>query len=465
MSFTQKKLQHLSLGQFHALWDDKRNVPFHNPGRDDKESWGSPHMSIPQDMASGYDMSKGVMVSLPIERAAKLFGLKNPQKTVELQRQARIALLRQRATATNTYRVSNPEKPDEDIDLVITDGEVADFLEAVLEEKCTDIIVCGQRRTYAAPYTLALFARLHAGPVKKHLKKKEPTPNEVIAGAIELYKFDIEQRDVLSVAELDDMILRENSQNSKLDYSEVGKLRNAILVLNQRPTIGETDLGHLLSLGDQFGPNGEKIKNNRGLRQKIWRWAKVGMKHPALKLAERIGMEPEKYPDNWSPASLAGTVKYVKGGYIPTKRLDKEDAQSLLGDKQEPTAIVTEIIGSNQGNVQATTEQVESYVERVMTGLKPAGSLTKGEVKAYLDHPKLSTVSVPVADVLKAIWSGNHAFFTGLIAGGTRQDDTPTTEGSEGSDTEGSDTEGSDTPTPTTEGSDTPTPTKKGAKK
>lgn len=399
-----------SFGQLHAFWNASTGFPAYNPGRDDSESWGTPTTAIPMGMASGFDLSKGALVAIDVATAKRVFAelaenetdeatkelylaiANDPVAVAMAQREARIKELLASGEETTKYVVSNPAKPDEDLTIEVTNRQVADAIALFAKVEPTHFVVCGQRRSYAAGHTLALAEKQH---------EVKPTDYEWFAKIIEPG----------SLAELHDTILQENQSHDKQGYSLVGLTRNAIKLLDERPRLGETDLGRLLGAVDQrSATDGKVTKSYRGLRQTLSRLARLALAFPELHLAERIGMDAEFYKSG----AKEGRVKYVKGGYIPVAKLNKEDVASLLGERKEATPVVAALMPNYEKGVQATLAVVEKYVKTVIDGEKPRGGVTSAEIKGWQSVARITNATPKLGDVFKALLAGDVEWFDNL---------------------------------------------------
>jgi len=373
-------LQEASLGQIWAFADL-------NPGRDDPESWGIPEVQIPPDMSGGYDISKGAMVAHP-------FGYfdKATQKRAMQERLARIAEWTEKGDEKIIYSVPNPTT-GEDMPASITYAEAAAKLAEVKDVPIIYWIVCGQRRTAASVHSVILADK----------RRGSPAP----------FPFWVDVRPFVSWQDTHLMQLEENAENARLAYSDVGKFRNVCQLLDENPALGEAECARLVGLLGEVDLTTQKRKTNkRGLVQKIYRWATLN-RHFALGLYQRV--TADKVLVKHGPRK--GFTAYVKGGYVPLAKLDKEDGQSLLGKKKEkgklsPTPGVKAIL---QGKAP-TKGHCEDYFEVVITGAKVKASVMgRKEIERLADDPTLMAVKTPVGTVLKAIVAGDTAFFAALV--------------------------------------------------
>lgn len=384
-------IQQATLWQLFAAFDFENMIPTHNPGRDDRESWGLPELQIPTEMYSGFDPSKGCLVAHPIEA----FGQK-AVATALRQRKQRIKLLKDAGDAVFTYSFSaegeNDSKHDRKVE--ISCQTVAELLESNVNVEPLYWVVCGQRRTYAAVFTLALAAIE---------KGKEFADN---------YRFLVDVRSFVNMNSTRKMQLEENCENARQGYSEVGLLRNAISTLQDFPGMGVTDLGRLLGLEDIKDAGGNTTKSNYGARQKNHRWALLSTQHDSLCIYDRLNVEPVELKSG----PRKGKLKYIAdSGHLPVKKLDKENAQSLLGQAKKPNGMIKELLNMEEGEEprRATTKEMETHFAQVINGSKTAGSasLGKAALENMLNTPAIADKQARIGDVLKAIINGDNSFF------------------------------------------------------
>jgi len=395
---SKMKVQTVSIGQLWAFWNVETKSPAYNPGRDDSDSWSSPLGQIPPDMANGYDMSKGTIITYTVNEISKLFAALNeenpcdlfaaiaedPVAVAMLQREERIAEFRE--LGEKTLNFPKGESGDSE---TITYDQLADSLESVKGIKPTDFALCGQRRNYAAPGTVVL------AQLRGHID----APRE--------YEFYATRREFTSIAVTHKMLADENAQNSKAGYSPCGLLRNAIIFLAEQPGITELDLGRQLGLSDRFDPiSGKMTQANRGNRQKYHRWAMVASipANGGLKIFDRIKIKVA--------TDDGGKMLYSPNGGIPAGKLDKETAQVLLGrtkDGKVPARYVP-ILGEKQDK-PASPDQVEAVIKNLISGYKPPVIDRKNMENWTL---LLGDVQVSLGDCLTAIIANDFAFFNEL---------------------------------------------------
>ena len=394
----KQKVQTLNLGQFWAFWDVERDTPAYNPGRDDKDSWQSPLGQIPPDMAGGYDMSQGTIITYDVHQVSALYEELNKAYPCELyeaiaadpvavamaQRQQRVECFLAIAEKTISYPKGEQGETD-----VLTMGQIADVYDHVLKVKPTDFAQCGQRRTYAAPGTIALA---------------------LLQGGIENvreYEFYATRRKFESVASTHDMLATENAQNSRATYSPCGLLRNAIDFLSEVPGISELDLGRKLGLADRFDSVANRTTtHNRGNRQKYHRWAMVSSFPPnkPLDIYGRVA-KTVSTDDN-------GKLVYTPNGGIPAGKLDKETAQVLLGATKNGVVVPRYVpILGEKNESPASPVQVELVLKALISGHKPP-VIDRRNMESW--NFLLGHVTVNLGDVLTAIVKNDFAFFNNL---------------------------------------------------
>lgn len=409
---TKSKIVELQPQDVFGFWNDENNTPLYNPGRDDEVSWDNPQATVPPDMVGGYDVSKGAVVAVAMKDAPKVFAAlvkaakdsgqsypkfwekivksKTPGKLALEQRAALIKRLAENPDEKCDYLVSGETDDADDVSYSVTNKMVADTLSKVSNRQPAYFILCGQRRAYSLGWVLAL---------REAMGIKNPLNYAYVA--------DVRNAAEMTGQQIHEMVLRENAENAKAHYSDVGKLRNAIALRAEQPRIGETDMGRLLGLSD-----GQK--SLRGLRQKIHRWARLAVKFPELEISDRVGKPADVYPE--SNRAKAGQVKYVKGGSLPVRKLDKEDAAALLGDKEakkQPT--VAAIYGSVEDGEkrEATPAEIEKYFAAVVTGSKPP-VISRKDMKAWRETGEIANHRCQVKEVLKAIEDNDFEFFEKL---------------------------------------------------
>lgn len=457
MATKNEKIQYVDAHNFLAAWDLVNDRPLFNPGRDDAESWGSPERAIPPEMLGGYDVSKGAMIALEPAEFCRLFGipLESFDEWCLEQKNARIAKFENMPAdskgepAKVSFHVPNRDvdiskpmdysegiQPSKDKPVDITYVEMAEFLKQGLTRKVKYIVVAGQRRSYAAPAISLLHQIANA--------TTDAEGNSVIP---EPFVFGLVVRTAPTRADLHRMLLRENEQNSKQVYSEVGKAVNAIQFVKEYPLISENELGGLLSLNDIVDKNGKVVPggNRRQHRQRFARLATLA-NHPNFvkcNILERIRIEPtvengylrEEVDGN----KITRTLVYTPNGYIPVSKLDKEDMANLLGHTK-PTTKVRPIVKQiydetykanppkdstgkelhpSEWNYHhiASPAEFERYVELLMSDKpKPKGAIDKPSMEKMLASVNVSCAYAQVGKVIKALLEGDEAFFSNLRA-------------------------------------------------
>lgn len=386
-----------TLGQLWAFWDFELNIPAYNPGREDKASWGTPEAQIPPDMFRGYDLKKGAMAAIPIKQVGELLKIKDPVKEAMEQRKQRIEAWR---NATGAVSFLFEEEDGKPVSVDITYAQAASVLERYAKVKPEWAVMAGQRRFYALPFTIAL---------REAKLPKEPE----YTVALEALAYTGDSDALFS------QLLYENRDNAKQGYSEVGMIRNAIRLLDRNYRLGEADIGRMLSLADHFDPVTKKPTTmKRGLRQKVFRAAKLALKHKSLDIGKRLDVDPEYIPAEHP--TMAGKLKYVEGGYIPVAKLDKEDSWALLGKRKENTNSVLALTNDKsppEGGYDSAI--VEKWLESVITGSAPKRKgYSDKDAKALLDSARVTDSVAKVGDVLKALTSGDATFFNPIAEGG-----------------------------------------------
>lgn len=387
----------LAMGHVWGFWNEKQNpnnmfpgLPAINPGRDDAASWGLPALQIPPDMIDEYDISQGAIIVHPI--GCGLFG-KGTQaaKIAAKQRQSRYEHFRKLGELTLQYAVGTTEvKGKEVTQTSITFNNVADAMESHLGTEILYGVVCGQRRFYSWPFTVALRA---------------------VLGKAGEYLFAAKEQAYVSAAETRRRQWSENADNARLGYSAAGLLRNAIVALNDDPLLTETQVGRYLGLAGHYDTEGKlTIAPKRGQQQQYDRWAHLAISKPAIKLYDRVLIDAKHDPDPNDPKKKR--IRYVAGGHVPVAKLHKEDVQSLRGKGSKVTDAVTRMNLSVVQGTAATDEQVESYLAaKIGDTVAPDPCLKKEELVTYNGIPAVQEATAKVGDVLTAIVNGNRAFF------------------------------------------------------
>jgi hypothetical protein len=378
---------------------ETRPLPHLNPGRDDAGSWGAPESDLPGPMARGYDLSKGAIIVYPLA-ILKNYGIDEPEAFALQQRAQMVAWLRANGDKKVKYARPRDLAKDGDDDNVEIDevalSEIANLLES-LKRAPRFITTSGQRRTTAGPYAAAL--------AKKRGYVDSPLD----------YTLSAEVREPKNEAALMAEQLDENNGAGKQGYSSIGFLRNGITLLRQKPMMGETELGARIGLEDFIDPaTGRTTTNRRNERQRVYRWARLANRHPALNIFDRVRMAPTTN----GKSGKERKVLYVPGGYVDAGRLHKEAGQTFLGkSKTRPEPNAGRAIAATMGKeykegLVATPETIEAYIANTLDGVRvKSGALTAKDLEKVLERPDVFNQETTIARVLHAILTGDADWF------------------------------------------------------
>lgn len=391
-----------TFANFHAFGEfiDGRFVSTFNPGRDDVASWGNPLQDVPIDLHTGYDLTQGTMAAHKFSDVpSEVVNVNGRDVDVSIEAAMRErrefhAWLCETGDTKLVYKFSQTVdnakgyvKTNEGTDSVeFTHQDLADLLEPHLDTEPLYWVVSGQRRNFAK-LAIVLLA------VKRG----------VIKSALD-YEFILEQREFIDFESTLEMILEENRTNAKQAISEVGCIRAACGLLNNDPLLGERAIGQKLSI------------KKRGQQQKVYRAAKLANALTKLNLADRLIAEP-KYVDD---GSKTGRLTYVKGGFIPTNKLNATDLQSLLCKAAKCSAPVESaykrLNKTYKKGSRPSLDVVETYLQSVIEGTLDVKSrgMNRDELQACLDTERTSEAYAKVGDVLRAILNNDAAFWSEL---------------------------------------------------
>lgn len=395
-----------TVGEFWAFWNFDDNCPLYNPGRDDAESWGVPEKELPNTMARGFDMAKGVGRVFDVEQVkafaevmAKRDGKQadlwaaiaaDPVAVAKEQRERR-AKEWQESDDKIVYTIADDAKDDlhakKTVELAYS--VVGGFLLG-LKADPVNFVFSAQRRTYALPFTAVLSER-----------------REYIDDAAN-FEFFASPMTFTTVADLHSLLADENDATGKRPYSPIGLLSNAIEFMCEQPSMKELELGEKLGLTDD-------VVNNRGNRQKYHKWARVACmfddgENNELDLYRRIRLSPDDF--KVKSGKRKGKLKYDANGIVPVKPLKWQVAQAILGEVREKTDLddaTKGIVDSDyRGEWDAT--QVEKYFKRIVLDEKVA-KITTGNLKEWKKNKRIANRTTTIGEVLTAILENDADFF------------------------------------------------------
>ena len=333
-----------------------------NPGKDDLASWGKPEQDLPlHTLIDGWDQVQGT-------------ALVREATVAEMD-----ASVQQRKDII-TWLLSDPERKQRYIvgadTYDVSNVDTANVLRDMGEEPSRFTVIAAFRRTWAAMFALALSQKM--GRIKSY--KDYP-----------IYCVVREFADDFSrvVAQFG-----ENDVLGKRKYSNIGNMKNAILLYSLNPFLSEADMARYMGQA-------------RGAGQQYHRAARLAASVDGINLAERIGMA--------IPAGKESA--YTPGGYLPLSVLDKEVTATLLGIRETAAGSLREVLPTYGKGTRATLVECEKVFEALITNtVKPRTVLTSKLLAELAANSQADKAKVDVRTLLTAVAGGDQDTIRRLLA-------------------------------------------------
>jgi hypothetical protein len=250
------------------------------------------------------------------------------------------------------------------------------MLKGLLKKAPKYLIFGGQRRTYALPFCVTL---------------------RDLMGVENALKVAVTVRQPSSFAELQEMILLENSREGQRAYSPVSVLQNACRVFDADPLIGETKLGRIIGLHDQRDKNGDVTKNQRGRRQFAIGFATLNAQNRPVRLRDRIAL-PRTTDDE-------GKLQYVPEGYVDHRKLQSQAVRFLCGNGTDKGTFPPDVSFVYGGEEQrpCSDKELEAYVERTHTHGSERVNYTWQEVEKMAKLSQVKNRTVQAGELMLAL--------------------------------------------------------------